>query len=239
MGKFSEDAAKLLAYVGGKENINAITHCVTRMRFVLADPKKANIKKIESLPSVKGTFTQAGQFQVIIGNEVADFYKEFTAISGIEGVSKEATKQAAKGNQTPLQKAMSNIAEIFAPLIPAIICGGLILGFRNMLEVMVVLEEGSFLAGLDKFLWIIGEAVFHTGIPVGICWSVQRKMGGTYPDLRSAGERLRRGRHGSGRLGAELRLELRFPFLPYDRLSGAGHPGDPGSVHPCLSGEIL
>ena len=179
MGKFSEDAAKLLAYVGGKENINAITHCVTRMRFVLADPKKANIKKIESLPSVKGTFTQAGQFQVIIGNEVADFYKEFTAISGIEGVSKEATKQAAKGNQTPLQKAMSNIAEIFAPLIPAIICGGLILGFRNMLEVMVVLEEGSFLAGLDKFLWIIGEAVFHTGIPVGICWSVQRKMGGT------------------------------------------------------------
>ena len=179
MGKFSEDAAKLLAYVGGKENINAITHCVTRMRFVLADPKKADIKKIESLPSVKGTFTQAGQFQVIIGNEVADFYKDFTAISGIEGVSKEATKQAAKGNQTPLQKAMSNIAEIFAPLIPAIICGGLILGFRNMLEVLVVLEEGSFLAGLDKFLWIIGEAVFHTGIPVGICWSVQRKMGGT------------------------------------------------------------
>ena len=165
MGKFSEDAAKLLAYVGGKENINAITHCVTRMRFVLADPKKASIKKIEALPSVKGTFTQAGQFQVIIGNEVADFYKEFTAISGIEGVSKEATKQAAKGNQTPLQKAMSNIAEIFAPLIPAIICGGLILGFRNMLEVMVVLEEGSFLAGLDKFLWIIGEAVFHPSSP--------------------------------------------------------------------------
>ncbi|MBR4162315.1 MAG: PTS trehalose transporter subunit IIBC, partial [Solobacterium sp.] len=61
----------------------------------------------------------------------------------------------------------------------AIICGGLILGFRNILETAVVLEAGTFLAGLDKFLWIIGEAVFHTGIPVGICWSVQRKMGGT------------------------------------------------------------
>ncbi len=179
MGKFQEDAAKLLEYVGGKENINAITHCVTRMRFVLADPKKANIKKIESLPSCKGTFTQAGQFQVIIGNEVADFYKEFTAIAGIEGVSKDAAKNAAKDNQTPLQKVMSNIAEIFAPLIPAIICGGLILGFRNILETAVVLQDGTFLAGLDKFLWIIGEAVFHTGIPVGICWSVQRKMGGT------------------------------------------------------------
>ena len=179
MGKFQEDASKLLEYVGGKENINAITHCVTRMRFVLADPKKANIKKIESLPSCKGTFTQAGQFQVIIGNEVADFYKEFTALAGIEGVSKDAAKNAAKDNQTPLQKVMSNIAEIFAPLIPAIICGGLILGFRNILETAVVLQDGTFLAGLDKFLWIIGEAVFHTGIPVGICWSVQRKMGGT------------------------------------------------------------
>ena len=179
MGKFTEDATKLLEYVGGKENINAITHCVARMRFVLADPNKANIKKIEALPSVKGTFTQAGQFQVIIGNEVADFYKEFTSIAGIEGVSKDAAKNAAKDNQTPLQKVMSNIAEIFAPLIPAIICGGLILGFRNILETAVVLQEGTFLAGLDKFLWIIGEAVFHTGIPVGICWSVQRKMGGT------------------------------------------------------------
>ena len=179
MGKFYDDASKLLELVGGKENINAITHCVTRMRFVLADPKKANIKKIEALPSVKGTFTQAGQFQVIIGNEVADFYKEFTGIAGIEGVSKDAAKSAAKDNQTPLQKVMSNIAEIFAPLIPAIICGGLILGFRNILETAVVLQDGTFLAGLDKFLWIIGEAVFHTGIPVGICWSVQRKMGGT------------------------------------------------------------
>ena len=179
MGKFQDDATRLLEYVGGSENINAVTHCVTRMRFVLVDPAKADIKKIESLPSVKGTFTQAGQFQVIIGNEVADFYKDFTAVAGIEGVSKDALKSAAKSNQTPLQKAMSNIAEIFAPLIPAIICGGLILGFRNILETAVVLQEGTFLAGLDKFLWIIGEAVFHTGIPVGICWSVMRKMGGT------------------------------------------------------------
>ena len=179
MGKFQEDAAKLLEYVGGKENISAVTHCVTRMRFVLVDPNKANVKKIEALPSAKGTFTQAGQFQVIIGNDVADFYKDFTAVSGIEGVSKEAAKSVAKDNQTPLQKIMSNIAEIFAPLIPAIICGGLILGFRNILETAVVLQDGTFLAGLDKFLWIIGEAVFHTGIPVGICWSVQRKMGGT------------------------------------------------------------
>ena len=179
MGKFTQDATKLLEYVGGKENISAVTHCVTRMRFVLVDPSKADVRKIEALPSTKGTFTQAGQFQVIIGNEVAAYYDDFVAVSGIEGVSKDAAKQAAKGNQNTLEKIMSNIAEIFAPLIPAIICGGLILGFRNVLEISVNLQQGTFLQGLDKFLWLIGEAVFHTGIPVGICWSVQKKMGGT------------------------------------------------------------
>lgn len=62
MGKFTEDAKLLLEYVGGKENINAVSHCVTRMRFVLADPDKADVDKIESIPSAKGTFTQSGQF---------------------------------------------------------------------------------------------------------------------------------------------------------------------------------
>ena len=179
MGKFENDAKSLLNYVGGKDNISAVSHCVTRMRFVLADPAKADVKKIESLGSVKGTFTQAGQFQVIIGNEVDTFYNDFVAVSGVEGVSKEAAKQSAKSNQKWLEKVMTNIAEIFAPLIPAIVCGGLILGFRNILEASVVLQDGTFLAGLDKFLWLIGEGVFHTGIPVGICWSIQKKMGGT------------------------------------------------------------
>ena len=102
MGKFTQDATKLLEYVGGKENISAVTHCVTRMRFVLVDPSKADVRKIEALPSTKGTFTQAGQFQVIIGNEVAAYYDDFVAVSGIEGVSKDAAKQAAKGNQNTL-----------------------------------------------------------------------------------------------------------------------------------------
>nr|WP_330398998.1 glucose PTS transporter subunit EIIB [Lachnoclostridium sp. An76] len=102
------------------------------MRFVLVDSKKANEEEIENLPSVKGTFTQAGQYQVIIGNDVASFYNEFTAYAGIEGVSKDAVKAAAKTNQNPVQKIMGALGEIFAPLIPALICGGLVLGFRNV-----------------------------------------------------------------------------------------------------------
>ena len=184
MGKYTQDAAKLLELVGGKENIAAVSHCITRMRFVLNDPALANIEAIEAIPSVKGSFTQAGQFQVIIGNTVADFYNDFVAISGIEGVSKDEAKSAAKQNQNALQRIMTALAEIFAPLIPAIITGGLILGFRNVIDSMYIFAGGTatlvqlsqFWAGVDQFLWLIGEAVFHM-LPVGICWSITKKMG--------------------------------------------------------------
>ena len=186
MGKYTEDAKELLKLVGGKENIAAVSHCMTRMRFVLGDPAKADVKGIEAMKVVKGSFTQAGQFQVIIGNDVAAFYNDFTAVAGIEGVSKDAVKKAATANQNALQRAVAVVAEIFAPIIPAIIVGGLILGFRNVIDAMYLFENGTktlveistFWAGMDKFLWLIGEAVFHM-LPVGICWSVTKKMGTT------------------------------------------------------------
>ena len=77
MRKYQVEAQQLLEFVGGKDNISMVTHCVTRMRFVLVDPSRANIEKIEALQLVKGTFTQAGQFQVIIGNDVSVFYNDF------------------------------------------------------------------------------------------------------------------------------------------------------------------
>ncbi len=186
MGKYENDVKRLLELVGGKENIQAVSHCMTRMRFVLVDSKKANEEEIENLPSVKGTFTQAGQYQVIIGNDVASFYKEFTAYAGIEGVSKDAVKAAAKTNQNPVQKIMGALGEIFAPLIPALICGGLVLGFRNVIDSIDLFANGTktlveisqFWAGVDSFLWLIGEAVFHL-LPVGIVWSITKKMGTT------------------------------------------------------------
>ncbi len=186
MGKYSQDAKQLLRLVGGKENIAAVSHCMTRMRFALADPNKADVKAIEAMKVVKGSFTQSGQFQVIIGNTVADFYNDFVKEAGIEGVSKDAVKQAAKKNQNVLQRIVTALAEIFAPLIPAIITGGLILGFRNCIDSLYLFENGTktlcdmgqFWAGLDSFLWLIGEAIFHM-LPVGICWSVTKKMGTT------------------------------------------------------------
>lgn len=186
MAKYQQDVKTLLDEIGGKANIQAVSHCMTRMRFVLVDPKKANEKAIEAIPSVKGTFTQAGQYQVIIGNDVATFYQEFTKYAGIEGVSKDAVKSAAKTNQNIAQRIMGALGEIFAPIIPALICGGLILGFRNIIGEVNLLNGGTqsladvsqFWAGLYSFLWLIGEAIFHF-LPVGITWSITKKMGTT------------------------------------------------------------
>ena len=183
MVDFNKDAKDLLEYIGGPDNISAVSHCATRMRFVLNDPAAANIKKIEDIPAVKGTFTQAGQFQVIIGNEVPQFYNEFAKVSGKEGVSKDEAKAAAKQNQNVVQRAMAVLAEIFTPLIPAIVVGGLILGFRNVLEGInfangTIVSNSQFWTGVNDFLWLIGEAIFHF-LPVGITWSITKKMGTT------------------------------------------------------------
>ena len=186
MAKYQADVQTLLRAIGGRENIQAVSHCMTRMRFVLADPAKADTAAIEAIQAVKGTFTQAGQFQVIIGNDVAIFYNEFTACAGIEGVSKDAVKAAAQTNQSLLQRIMGTLGEIFAPIIPALICGGLILGFRNIIGEINFLGGGTqsladvsqFWAGMYSFLWLIGEAVFHM-LPVGIVWSITKKMGTT------------------------------------------------------------
>jgi trehalose PTS system EIIBC or EIIBCA component len=184
MSKYTEPAKELLEHIGGKENIAAVTHCSTRMRFVLKDPDNADIKEIESIKLVKGTFTQAGQFQVIIGNEVASFYNEFTKHAEVEGTTKDEAKVAAKQNMNWLQRVMGHLADIFTPLIPALVVGGLILGFRNVIGDIKLMEDGTktivevsqFWAGVHAFLWLIGEAVFHF-LPVGITWSIARKMG--------------------------------------------------------------
>jgi len=185
LSDFREDAQLLLQLVGGKENVATVSHCLTRMRFVLKDPKLANKDEIEKIPAVKGSFVNAGQFQIIIGNEVPDFYNEFITIAGIDAASKDDAKAAAKANMNPVQRLVANLAEIFAPIIPALVVGGLILGMRNVLGGIAFFEGdqtitdvSQFWAGIYSFTWLLGEAIFHF-LPVAICWSVTRKMGTT------------------------------------------------------------
>ena len=179
-----QDIDQLIELVGGRDNIATVSHCITRLRFVLNDPAKANPKAIEELPMVKGCFTNAGQFQVVIGTEVGDYYKVLIASTGQASADKEQAKLAARQNMKWHERMISHFAEIFFPLLPALISGGLILGFRNVIG-DVPMSNGQTLAQmypglktLYDFLWLIGEAIFFY-LPVGICWSAVKKMGGT------------------------------------------------------------
>ncbi|KHT62066.1 PTS system trehalose(maltose)-specific transporter subunits IIBC [Photobacterium gaetbulicola] len=175
---------RLVELIGGKDNIASVSHCLTRLRFVLADTDQAQTKEIEKLSMVKGCFTNAGQFQVVIGTEVDQVYKALNEYTGQSGASKEEAKVAARQNMSLLERGISHLAEIFVPLLPAIITGGLILGFRNvigdikMFDGQTLTEISQFWATVHSFLWLIGEAIFFF-LPVGVCWSTVKKLGGT------------------------------------------------------------
>lgn len=179
-----QNVDKLIEHIGGRDNIAAVTHCITRLRFVLNDESKVNKPEIEELSMVKAIISTGGQFQVVIGQEVGDYYKLLLEQTGLEGgVSKDQVKAAARQNQKWYEVAISHMADIFIPLLPALISGGLILGFRNVIGDIKMFEDGTktlveistFWANMHSFLWLIGEAIFFF-LPVGICWSIARKM---------------------------------------------------------------
>ncbi|HAS3129903.1 TPA: PTS trehalose transporter subunit IIBC [Vibrio parahaemolyticus] len=179
-----KDVERLIELVGGPDNIASVSHCLTRLRFVLNDTDKADTKQLEALRMVKGCFTNAGQFQVVIGTEVDEVYKVLIELSGKSEVSKDESKNAARQNMNIVERGISHLAEIFVPLLPAIITGGLILGFRNvigdikMFDGQTLTEISQFWATVHSFLWLIGEAIFFF-LPVGVCWSTVKKLGGT------------------------------------------------------------
>ncbi|AXT70136.1 PTS trehalose transporter subunit IIBC [Vibrio sp. dhg] len=179
-----QDVQHLIELVGGPDNIASVSHCLTRLRFVLNNTEQADIKQLEALSIVKGCFTNAGQFQVVIGTEVDEVYKVLIEMTGKSEASKDESKNAARQNMNIVERGISHLAEIFVPLLPAIITGGLILGFRNvigdikMFDGQTLTEISQFWATVHSFLWLIGEAIFFF-LPVGVCWSTVRKLGGT------------------------------------------------------------
>lgn len=179
-----KDVERLIELVGWPDNIASVSHCLTRLRFVLNDTDKADTKQLEALRMVKGCFTNAGQFQVVIGTEVDEVYKVLIELSGKSEASKDESKNAARQNMNIVERGISHLAEIFVPLLPAIITGGLILGFRNvigdikMFDGQTLTEISQFWATVHSFLWLIGEAIFFF-LPVGVCWSTVKKLGGT------------------------------------------------------------
>lgn len=181
--KYKDDIKKLLKLLGDSENISALSHCVSRIRLVIKDIKKINENEIKLLDSCKGTILLPNnQFHVIIGSDVETFYNEFVKISNLDNILENDYKSEVMENASFWQKAMRHLSEIFIPLIPALVAGGLILGIKNIFEAdfngYILMEKFAFIKGLDEFIWVPAQAVFWY-LPVSISWSIFKKMKGS------------------------------------------------------------
>ncbi|QKS70507.1 PTS sucrose transporter subunit IIBC [Paenalkalicoccus suaedae] len=130
---YRNEAENILEAIGGQENIQAMTHCATRLRLVLQDEELIDQKRLDDMDIVKGTFSTAGQYQIILGTGIVNnVYRELVAITGIEEMSKDDVKQAGSKKGNPLQRFVKMLSDIFVPIIPAIVAAGLLMGIHNV-----------------------------------------------------------------------------------------------------------
>ena len=223
---YSVTAKELIKKLGGEKNVDSLTHCMTRLRFVLKDESGIDDKAVENIPGVMGIMKNGGQYQVIIGNNVAKCYSE---INKLYGFSDTASSNGKKVKRNPVTVALDFISGCMTPMIPAIIAGGLI-------KVLLVVLGPSLLnvisATGDTYIIMnaIGDAAFYF-LPVFIAVTASKKLGCNtylaimvaamllYPDLITL-------------LGGEAPTKL-FGFIPVI------HGSYSSSVIPAMLATIL
>jgi PTS system sucrose-specific IIC component len=127
-------AREVLVAIGGKENVSAAAHCATRLRLVLEDESVVNQAALDNMDVVKGTFSTGGQYQIILGSgTVNEVYKHLAEMSGQTEMSTSEVKDAATKKLNPIQRFVKMLSDIFVPIIPAIVAGGLLMGINNIL----------------------------------------------------------------------------------------------------------
>lgn len=177
---FKAAAAEVLLNIGGKENLVTGAHCATRLRLVLNDEKKANKEALENIDGVKGVFVASGQLQIIFGTgTVNKVYDEFIKVAGINETSKEEMKREASKKGNVFQRLIKTLGDVFVPIIPAIVAGGLIMGIMEALNFMnnngfISIDTSSYLFQLINLL---SNAAF-TFLPILIGYSATKVFGG-------------------------------------------------------------
>lgn len=182
---FPKIAEQVIEKLGGKNNIATAAHCATRLRIVLNDESKVDKEGIEAIEGVKGQFSVAGQYQIIFGSgTVNKVHEQLTKQLGIGDVSKAEVAEAALGQQNLLQRIVKGLADIFVPIIPAIVAGGLLMGLYSMLTSIgffwdnhSVVTKYPVISDLVDFTNTIANAPF-VFLPVLLGFSATRKFGG-------------------------------------------------------------
>lgn len=179
----SRVADTVLKAVGGPENISAAAHCATRLRMVLVDSTKIDQATLDNDPDVKGTFSAGGMFQVIIGpGDVNHVYKELTN-RGVREVSKDEAKGVAAEQQNVFARFIKMVADIFVPILPALIAGGLMMSLNNVMTAQglfgpqSLIELWPWLTDYAALIQLVASAAF-AALPVLIGFSATKRFGG-------------------------------------------------------------
>jgi len=167
---YEQLSKKILINVGGAKNISQVTHCMTRLRFNLKDDKLANKAQLEKTQGVMGIMEKGGQFQVIIGNDVKDLYKEFIKVAGI---SQTQSNHASSKKQGIFNKFLDALAGVFTPILPAIVGAGMI---KALLSILLIAGYVSAKSETYQILNALSDGAFYF-LPILIAISASIKFG--------------------------------------------------------------
>ena len=184
--KYAKTAREILNCIGGGENVISSAHCATRLRLVLKDESKINMDALEQIELVKGNFNNGGQFQIILGTVIVDkVYAEFVKIGNVAEMTKEEVKQEAAKKMNPVQKLLKTLADVFVPILPALVASGLLMGINNILTAqgmffadMSLVDAYPQIKDLADMINLASNAGF-TFLPVLIGFSAAKIFGGT------------------------------------------------------------
>ena len=170
---YEDLSREIIADIGGKDNVVSVVHCTTRLRFKLKDMKKANDDKLKATDGVISVVKSGGQYQVVIGNNVADVYDTLVKVGGFAGGGSISDDDVDSSNMSLADKFIDLISGIFNPLLGAMCAGGMIKGFNAMFLAFGWLSTNS---GTYVILNAIGDSLFYF-LPVILGISSAKKFG--------------------------------------------------------------
>lgn len=169
---FTADAAAIVEAVGGRDNIVNVSHCMTRLRLVLADEDLASDSEVEGVPSVLRVIRQGGQYQVVIGNDVPKVYAALRE-AGISGNTVTDAVPASPKKANPLSRFFGFVSGCMTPLLPAMLGGGMVKVLVSLLTTLGWLSTAGTTYGV---LSVIGDAFFYF-LPIMLAYTVADRMG--------------------------------------------------------------
>lgn len=167
---YEELAKKIVENVGGKENINGLQHCITRLRFKLKDENKANTDVLKNMDGVVTVMKSGGQYQVVIGNHVPDVYEQVLKEGNLGGESSAAADDGPKGN--PFDRFIDLVSGIFQPVLGVLAATGMIKGFNALFLALGWLTNTS---GTYQILDATGDALFYF-FPIFLGYTAAKKL---------------------------------------------------------------